>query len=221
MMKTKCDNLPLSSDASHFEVPIDKTPSPKHNRHKRDSGYSTDFSPSSVTGKTRHFTFDSNAGDLEFDLGDEFQDMDLSNDVFTDEGRGYSVADSDEADKEVETLFSDSEELGEDTLLSNLTEVKMFRPAAPIPSPFGTSNENNDSVRSKCGDNALHHALQQTYWDRHRLYHEAHFRPISRSPGTRTPSSQSKMIDGLADLPRPRFQPYSLCRGMHRLFLTL
>ena len=218
-MKTKTDNLRLSSGASHIEVPIDKTLSPKHSRHKRDSGYSTDFSPSSVTGKMRHFTFDSDAGDLEFDLGDEFQNMDLSNDVFTDEGRGYSDADSDEADKEVESLFSDSEGLGEVTVLSNLTEVKMFRPAAPIPSPFGTSSENNDSVRSKCGDNALHHALQQTYWDR--LYHEAHFRPISRSPEAQTPSSQSKMIVGPADLPRPRFQPYSIGRGMYRLYFDV
>ena len=213
-MATKCElNTGLSSDPSHTKAPsIDKTTSPKHYRHKRDSGYSTDVSPSSATGKTRHFTFDSDAGDSEINLNDEIQCMELSNDVFTDEGND-SADESDEADKEVEHLFSDSEDMREDIVTSNSAEEKLARPAAPIPMSLECLIENNQHSSGQ-------YENQSSFCGFHRkgLHQETFFRPISRSLGT--PSLQSRNTDGPSDVPRPRFQPYSVCRGMYPLSLA-
>ena len=180
-----------------------KTPSPtKHyRRQKRDSGYSTDVSPSSASGKTRHFSFDFDA----VDLNNEFHGMDLRNDVFSDEDNDF-YNDFDEDDREVENWFSDSEEMKEDFVTSDTASVSFVRPAAPVPMTLEDSNENNRTASGRFENETT---VCET--DHKSQCQETFFRPISQCPSSL--HTQRRNTDDLLNVSRPRFQPYAVCRG--------
>ena len=201
-INTGVSNCPAGADAQVNEVKA--TPSSTHyRRQKRDSGYSTDVSPSSASGNTRHFSFDFDA----VDLNNEFHGMDLSNDVFSDEDNEISD-DFDEADREVENCFSDSEEMKEDFVTSDPASVKFSRPAAPVPMSLEDLNANNRTASGRFEN-------EMTVWktDRNSQCQEAFFRPIGPSQWPSTLHTQRRNTDDLLNVSRPRFQPYAVCRG--------
>ena len=198
-----------------------------HEERKRDSGYGTDFSPASAT-TSRQFTFDSDIEESDFDLSEELRNMDMSNDVFLD----TSITDQnenvlcqlDDVDREVEELFSESGELGQSNIKTHSVHIYSTRPVAPIPTPDEIEDENighflvppcahsfnvnKDTSKSECNHS---HRVQ---WNINRNSRKYHFRPISRSVGTQTPSpSCQKRVDFNDVLNSQRFQPYSYSNG--------
>lgn len=220
MFKTKQEQEPLFLnivDDTAIKT-CDSTLSPRqYNRRKRDSGYGTDFSPASVTALSRRFTFDSDGS--EFDFSGEFGSMDINNDVFSEENgsdtckRKQICDDSDDADREVEDLLSESGELGETNSVSEPIKIGSFRPTAPIPSPEEIWNDllNNNYYKEEGEQGADFVSDKLGNICRHCRHC---FRPISRNVGAQTPFSHSHTInEDPGGLAKPRFQPYALAKG--------
>lgn len=226
MFKTKQEQEPLFLNINETIAikTCDNTLSPRqYDRRKRDSGYSTDFSPASVTALSRRFTFDSDLDGSEFDFSGEFGSMDINSDVFSEEiGSDTCIRkqisdDSDDADREVEDLLSESGELGETNSVSEPIKIGLFRPTAPIPSPEETWDDllNNNYYKeegefSEHGANSVSDKLGNIC----RQCRQCNFRPISRSIGAQAPFPHSHMTkEDLVGLAKPRFQPYALAKG--------
>lgn len=193
---------------------------------KRDSGYVTDFSPASATSTSRQFRFDSDIDEDEYNLEEEMEKIDIHDEVFPDDSdNNFSTTnfdDVDNADKEVEDLFSDSGELGDFNSLAQPIDIAPLRPGAPIPTPDELpneqENEDSDSVNgenNEITDYSISHSYHHTPWNNmNRHCRRNIFRPISRSVGTQTPSPVSQIVkDAIGTCPSSRFQPYRLARG--------
>ena len=211
---------------------IDTGVSKHHEERKRDSGYGTDFSPASAT-TSRQFTFDSDIEESDFDLSEELKNMDMSNDVFLD----TSITDQNEnvlcqledVDREVEELFSESGELGQHNIKSHSVDIYSTRPVAPIPTPDEIEDEHighflmppcahTFSVNKDTSNSEYKHS-HRVQWNINRNSRKYHFRPISRSVGTQTPSpSCQKRMDFNDVLNSQRFQPYSYSNGKSYIF---
>lgn len=214
------ENLSLDTDAVKPFVPLIIPSIPKHSeRQKRDSGYGTDYSPASIATGSRHFTFDSDVDEADLNFSYEFQNMDISNEVFTDDDKDHSDDndESDEADKEVEDLFSGSGDLGQYYAISEPLEINALRPAAPLPTPLKDLDEcvkeKDDTSMNDFQYSLESHVCHSTSWSGQRHCKRYHFRPISCSVGTQTQDSHKTAIDDDRDIARPRFQPYDCGRG--------
>lgn len=133
-------NHQLSPSASKATPGEESSPVPKNfNPRKRDIGYGTEFSPFSTASTPRRFTFDSEAEEAVFDLSQELQAVDLSEEAFpfeTEESHErYFNNDADDTDKEVEEILNESGELGTSMAVSQRIEISPKRPTAPVPTP--------------------------------------------------------------------------------------
>ena len=212
-----------------FEPDDNFLTSKNYDGRKRDSGYGTDYSPASLATTSRQFTFDSDIEESEFDLSEEFRNMDVNNDVFIDtnvQDPNRSICDeSDDVDKEVEELLSESGELGQSNTMSEPMEIHSLRPRAPVPTPDEIQENGGTincvlpvSISSDVTDYARSRSYNHMRWNVSRHCRKYHFRPISRSVGTQTPSPHSHVIPEAFDTyNRPRFQPYQFANGTYSL----
>ncbi|WAR20208.1 hypothetical protein MAR_002046 [Mya arenaria] len=179
--------------AFHPVSPLAKTPPERHVcDRKRDSGYGSDFSPAYSGTPKRKFTFDES--DDTSSLATEINVMNVNNkdsfdDVFFDH---FDVIpegeESDDTDKEVEELLSDSPDC---RVLSN--PIAIVRPPPPAPTPESDESSNSSAASVDC---LIASPFYHTQWTkRDRVVCRNPFRPIvSRSVGTQTPSPHCQLI---------------------------
>ena len=162
-------------------------PSKIYDSSKRDSGYGTDCSPSSVmTSSSRPFFFCSNSDD--FDMAVDFGNMDVENDVFVtkSEHEGINVAENDSynLDKEVEDLLRKAGELGHSNTALLYFETNSSRPRAPSPVPEVCVE---DTFKVTCAtriklkddvDKKTCHSYKHRHWNINRNFERYYFRPI-------------------------------------------
>ncbi|KAH3711872.1 uncharacterized protein LOC127858289 [Dreissena polymorpha] len=192
---------PNRKSAFHPVSPVVKSPSERLGPdRKRDSGYGSDFSPAAGTPIQRKFTFDER--DVTASLTSGFGAMNVASDdekleydeVFV-ESRNFGVIDecdeSDDTDKEVEELLSDTPDC---RVFSN--PIAASRPVAPAPSR-DSDGECSDSGIENSVDFNIASPFYHTQWSRlDRKSCGRPFRPIlSRSVGTQTPSPVCHIVE--------------------------
>lgn len=185
------------------------------NSRKRDSGYSSDFSPARVKNPELTFTFDDDELDDEscvFHAADDDIDISADEDVFVNQFESVMNVifeeenDDEDADREVEELLND--DVDTDTEVSQSGQIR--RPSAPLPSPevSGYSSEGSESDELCLIASPFYH----TKWTmKDRVLFINPFRPIvSRSVGTQTPNPHCQLVQDAL-----RSNTLMLNRGRH------
>ncbi|KAL4238302.1 hypothetical protein ACF0H5_003014 [Mactra antiquata] len=168
-------------------------------RH-RDSGYSSEFSPSTVKSQAKCFNFDNDDDDDDED--EYFPDVFCSNeeisadeDIFINEFKSVmnviyedNVHDDNDVDREVEELLHDKPNVHGNIEL----QQSVHRPSAPLPSLDNSPNIDNDDNELCLISSPFYH----TKWTiRDRVIFRNPFRPlVSRSVGTQTPNPHCQLV---------------------------
>lgn len=214
MLSRKSDNNNHSSPPAPKAYGAEDASSPiprSFNPRKRDSGYGTDNSPFSKASTPGRFSSDSDvAEEVVFDLSEELQDVNLSEEVFP------FGDDADDTDKEVEEILTESGELGASNTISQPIEINPRRPTAPLPTTREQYDPHDSGVNNRSGASDFQSA--ETCDVKHKKpTSQYEFRPVDQRnvAGAKTDPSTDDLVEAEAtrDEGVPRITGGRLTRG--------